>query len=463
MRNFGMKLWQQLAQHKDRVALVELDAQGQRQETTYSDWLKQLQRVCVGLMERGLEPGQRVGFSAQNCQEWLTLAMACWLVGGCVVPLMPGKERRETLRCLARSGCDWIVVRDLEGLDHLRGQAGDLPDHLQWVVLQDGTLPQAPNISTLNKLQEEGRYRLLRGADKLLTKRIYDLSWENPTLILFDPERYDDPHGAYYTGAKLAQQIDHLLGDLMWEDARLAVLVSYGWLHGMLLSIAALMGGHTVLGAPQMGQLMANIAALDPTHLISAPSFLEGQAKRWRQRLEQAPEFLRKMVDGEERQGFTFSRTLASFSERAAQKALYEPIRQDLGAHLKAIYVIDGKLQDEAYEILESIKVSPLGIFGLPECGISHIERQGAQQHGSVGRPVQGYACKIDRAKEGEPGPIMVRSEELFVEYWDKKGPRTITEGWLETGIHGAIRGGYLYLQPEPSPEAATATATSEG
>lgn len=449
MRNFGMKLWQQLAQHKDQIALVELDAQGQRHELSYSEWLKQVQRVSVGLLELGLEPGQRVGMVAQNCQEWWTLAISAWVIGACMVPLVPGRERKETLRCLARSGTDWIVVRDLEGLDHLRGQAGDLPDHLQWVVLQDGQVPQAANIHSLSKLQESGRYRLLRGADKTWTKRIYDLSWEAPALILFEPELSDDPHGAFFTARALSQQLDQLGGDLMWEHARFASVVSYGWFHALYLGLATLLGGHTLLGAPQLGVMLSKLEQLGPTHLLSAPSFLEGQAKRWQKRLEQAPELLKRIVDPEEeaKQGFSFTKALASFSERAAQRALYEPIRQDLGDKLKVIYVIDGELPQEVQQILEAIRVDALGVFGLPECGLSHMERPGAAKRGSVGRPIQGYACKIERAKEGEPGEIFLRSEVLLSGYWDKKGPRQLQEGWLMTGQRGAIREGYLYLE----------------
>src|SRR5690606_20892561 len=115
------------------------------------------------LMSRGLEPGVRVGIVAPNSAAWLTMAVSVWLAGGCVVPLMPGRERRPTLKCLARSGCDWIVARDLHAIDALRGQAGDLPEHLRWVALEDGPLPPSEQLMTLKQLDELGRHRLLRG------------------------------------------------------------------------------------------------------------------------------------------------------------------------------------------------------------------------------------------------------------------------------------------------------------
>ncbi|HSN84065.1 MAG TPA: AMP-binding protein, partial [Polyangiales bacterium] len=87
-----------------------------------------------------------------------------------------------------------------------------------------------------------------------------------------------------------------------------------------------------------------------------------------------------------------------------------------------------------------------LGIWGLPECGVSHLERLGARERGSVGRPVQGYVCKIADAKGEEPGEILIRSDVLFEGYWDETGPREIVDGYLRTGVEGRVESGFLFL-----------------
>ncbi len=452
MRNLPMKLWQQLATYRERPALWSLDAAHKPIALSHHDWIRQLQRVAAGLMSRGLEPGVRVGLVAPNSAAWLTLAVSVWLAGGCVVPLMPGRERRPTLRALARSGCDWIVARDLHAIDALRGQAGDLPEQLRWVALEDGPLPPSEQLMTLKQLDELGRHRLLRGDDKLLNRRIFDTALTQPSLILFDPDEREDPHGAFYTGEALGRMLDHLAGDALWpDDARLASLVSYGDGRAFLMSIAALFSGHALAHGDTIAALRQQLQALSPTHLMVAPEFLCGRASAWQQRVEQAPELLRKLAEPEARSSLT--RALANLGASAAKRAMYEPIRQELGDALRVIYALDGHAPSPAPELLDAMGVALLGVFGLPECGISHMARQGASRPGAVGRPVQGYACKIDAAKAQEPGEILIRSEELFSGYWDQRGPRTVEAGWLRTGVRGHMEEGFLWLEPAADDE----------
>ena len=83
---------------------------------------------------------------------------------------------------------------------------------------------------------------------------------------------------------------------------------------------------------------------------------------------------------------------------------------------------------------------------GLPESGISHLERPGSRERRSVGRPVQGYVCKLADAKTGATGEVLVRSDVLFDGYWDGTGPRAVEDGYLRTGIEGRIESGFLFL-----------------
>ena len=454
MRNFAIHLWRTLAGHDDAVALRTPGDPGDPvQELTFKAWSRQIHRLAVGLMEKGLKPGDCVGMVAQNCTDWITFAAAVWVAGGCVVPLVPGRERRETLRCLARSGCDWIVVRDRDGLDHIRGQAANLPEHLQWVLLDATGAPSAPNVHTLTAIGEAGHYRERRGGEKELAKRMFEQPLEQPVLVLFAPEPGDDPHGAFFTGPQAMGLLQGLSEDLLLEPGdRLAVILSQGWLHAFLMTFATLMAGASVASAPSLGTLIKQLHALSPTHLLTGPAFLQAQATRWQQRLEKAPEFLKKMTqEPAEASIFSLSRTLGALGAGAAERVLGEPIRKDLGDSLRAIFVVEGHLSDEVHQVLGRMDISLLGLHGYPECGITHMERAGAARRNSVGRPLQGVACKIQGAKTSEPGEILIKSSSLFQGYWDEQGPRQLVQGWLHTGERGHIEEGFLFLEREAS------------
>ena len=453
MRNFAMHFWRTLAGFGDATALVVPSEEEQGGVTTisFSEWVRRVHRVAVGLMEKGVEPGARIGLITQNCTDLLTFAAGAWVVGACLVPLVPGRERRELLRCLARSGTEWIVVRDRDGLDQIRGQAANLPEHLQWVLLDGDKAPTAQNIHTLDAILEAGHYRERRGGEKQLAKRMFEQPLEQPTTIFFAPEPGDDPHGAFFDGERTARLIENLGQDLLLDDgdgeARVATILSYGWFHAFLVSMATLFQGKAVIAADSLGDVIANLGKLEPTHLLTGPAFLEGQARKWQARIEAAPEFLKQMTEEpSQKSRFSLGRALGVFGERAADKVLAEPIRQDLGTSLRAIYVVEGRLPDEVHGVLARARIQLLGLHGYPECGISHLERIGAQRRNSVGRPLQGVACKIEDAKGDEAGQILIRSESMARGYWDEEGPRTVQQGWLHTGDIGYIEDGFLFI-----------------
>lgn len=447
-----MHFWRALTSHKDATAFVTLDEEQKLHELSFGEWSRQIHRVAVGLMEKGLEPGTRIGFVASNSTDWLTLCAASWIVGACVVPLIPGRERRETLRCLARSGAEWIVVTDAAALDHVRGQADQLPAHLRWVVIDARNLPTSEAVMSLDDLIQAGKYREHRGGDKLLGKRMFGLTEQDPTLVLFDPLERDDPHGAFFDGPRAVRMIEDLGGDLRFgDDERVAIILSYGWFHAFAFAWATLLAGRAVVSAPSLRDVLDHMPTLAASRMLTGPAFLQGQAKKWRSRVEQAPELLKQIsgeAPGREDAGaFSFSGALSALGEKAALRALYDPIRAELGAQMGSIYAVGGRLPGEAYDIFEKIGVDVLGVHGYPECGVTHLERAGAAKRDSVGRPIQGVACKIDGAREDGSGQILVRADAMFCGYWDETGPRHVAEGWLHTGERGAVRDGFLFIE----------------
>jgi len=456
MRNFPTHFWTRFTvEFKERDAFQSVDLSGKHPQvasTTYWEWTRRVQRLAVGLIDADFESGTRVGIVSRNCQEWVDLAFAVLLAGGCVVPLPADRDRRETLRCLARSGADWIVAYDETSLGELKGQGANLPEHLVWVSLKDLKANRQDKTLDLKTLHERGRYRTQRGALDELAKRTYHLSPDAPALILFPFEHTDDPHGATFSGGKLAVMLEYLGGDLHLEDGDVfAVLIGFSWFYGILLLMAAMLQGRTLAMSDGLGQLESDLPIFQPSVLASGPATIEGQLKTWQEHLEKAPNFLK------DEQPFGFARALATIGDRAARKVLYEPVRAYFGGKLKRIVLATGKnfrpLPEEVLDILEQSEIKVCGMFGIAETGITHIERPEARRRHSVGRPVQGYVCKIDGAKDDEVGPVFVKSDVAFVGYWDKKGPLEPDEfGFLDTGAQGKITNGYLFLQPSETP-----------
>ncbi len=445
MKNFSTHFWTRFTGDtlKKRIAFVEPSDEGV-EVTTFWEWTRRIQKLAIALLEEGFEPGTRMGLIARTSRDWYDLAFATWMAGGCVVPLVPGRTRAETLRCLARSGTEWIAVDHESALVELRGQGGKLPDHLKWISLDPLSSKHRDNVFDLDALDEVGRYRAQRGAVKELAKVAFEIEPSSAALILFDPESSDDPHGAFYSSGRLAVMLEYLGGDLFADEAEetLAVLLNNGWFHAFLVSVATLLRGQRLAVADGLRELSEQLDRLSPTTLLCGPAFIEAHTAEWRERIEHAPDFLT-----EEDGNFGFKNALSRIGEKAAQRVLYDPIRSDMGGALERIYLVGGRAPEEVLDILENARMPALGLWGLPEAGVSHVERPGARRRGSVGRPIEGYVCKIDGAKAEASGEILLRSDTLFEGYWDERGPREIVDGYLHSGIEGHLKSGFLFVE----------------
>jgi long-chain acyl-CoA synthetase len=447
MHNFPTHFWRKFQDYKEACAIATVDERGKVVEETYWEWTRRIQRLAIALMDAGFEPGTRMGMLAPSGRDWLDLAFATWLVGGCLVPIRPDRQRGTTLKALARTGTEWIVVRDADEWEYLRGKNGKIPDHLHWIAFKDSPdWPSNRRFFTLDGLDQRGRSLAVRGRVDDLARVIYGVDPKQPTLILFSANLEDDPHGAYFAGDKVGEMLD-LLGDdlLLEDDARLATTLEYGVFPSWLLTAATLLEGKQIATAPSPTVLRANLNKLVPTRLVCGPDFLDDRARRLRDELEESTEAL-QADGGASNTGL--GSMLGRVGKEAARRLFYDPLGRQFGGKLESIYLVGGSLDDDVTEVIDRTDLTLLGMFATPESGICHIERPGARRRGSVGRPVQGYACKIGGAKRGQPGEILIRANTLFDGYWDDHGPRERDEsGWIHTGVRGHIESGYLFLE----------------
>ncbi|AWV90961.1 AMP-binding protein [Bradymonas sediminis] len=452
MHNFPTYFWRKFQDTKDKTALRTVDTKGKVAEETYWEWTRRVQRLAIALLEAGLQPGERIAMTASGGRDWLDLAFASWLIGGCVVVVPTNRPRLQVLRALARTGSSWVVVRDVEQKKFLRGKKEDkFPPGLRWVAFDKPTSAvKSEAVFFLEDLDREGRSLAVRGWVDKLARVIYQVSPEQPSLILFDTDLGEDPHGSHYSGAKVKEILEMLGEDLQLSDTScLLATLDYGHFPNWLLSAATLLHGGTLATAKTVEEVASNLHTLNPTHLISDARFLERRAMRLRADLETSTAGLQS-DGGEGNSGgyFGITKMLGQVGKEAARKLFFDPLSREFGARIEAVYVLGAAPSQELRELLEGSDIQLLGLFARPECGISHLERLSARRPGSRGRPVQSYACKIDGARREGSGEVLVRSHLMFDGYWDDKGPREVdANGWLHTGATGSLQSGYLYIK----------------
>ena len=97
----------ELARFGDREALVDIPA-GRR--WTYRELAADVDAVALGLLDRGVVKGERVGIWAPNCAEWIMVQYAAAKIGAILVNINPAYGLRELEYVLRQSGIRTLVA-----------------------------------------------------------------------------------------------------------------------------------------------------------------------------------------------------------------------------------------------------------------------------------------------------------------------------------------------------------------
>jgi long-chain acyl-CoA synthetase len=121
------------AHNPSRIALV-VPSRGE--SYTFPDLRDQVSRVGNGLLDLGIEPGERVCIYLESSPEYLITYLALWRIGAVAVPTNRVYREAEVLYALRDAGAA-AVVTDVEGAA-LVGRIRDQAPALRQVIAVDG-------------------------------------------------------------------------------------------------------------------------------------------------------------------------------------------------------------------------------------------------------------------------------------------------------------------------------------
>jgi len=140
--------------HGDQDFVVQGD-----RRLTFAEHNRAARSVAHGLVERGVEPGDRVTILSANNPEWIISFWACALAGAVAVPMNAWWKASEIEFGLTDSGTRMLIcdARRWEVVEHLRPALPDLThvfvigeddpaDAEPWTVLDDGGTHAGPEV-----------------------------------------------------------------------------------------------------------------------------------------------------------------------------------------------------------------------------------------------------------------------------------------------------------------------------
>jgi long-chain acyl-CoA synthetase len=112
--------------HPDGVALRQkLD--GVWQPVTWAQYADRSRWFGLGLLQLGMQPGQKVAVLSENCEEWVFAQLGTAMVGGITAGVYPTSPAHEVEYLLALAEAPVIVCEDQEQLDKVLEVRARLP------------------------------------------------------------------------------------------------------------------------------------------------------------------------------------------------------------------------------------------------------------------------------------------------------------------------------------------------
>ncbi len=123
-------------------------------DVTYAELGEIVREIALGLIDLGIQPGERVCILAGTRPEWTYADLAITAVGAVVVPIYQTNSPEECHWVISDSGACAIVCENAEQLAKVAAVRDRLPE-LRTVIVID---PDGPSEAiTLEQVRERGR------------------------------------------------------------------------------------------------------------------------------------------------------------------------------------------------------------------------------------------------------------------------------------------------------------------
>ena len=396
----NLAIWLQRAavRHAQRPALLH----GNERCGDYTHFYAQTQALAAALLERGIQPDDRIGIFARNHPNVLVAYYAVWLIGAVIVPINNKLHRKEAAWILENSGACLVLASTARGAD--LAEACPLP----WLDLEGEAFAKlcqpGPTCDPIDRSED-------------------DLAW-----LFYTSGTTGRPKGVRITHGMIAATSLAYLADVdtvLPDDAALyAAPISHG--AGLYAPI------HVLMGAAHMVPLSGG---------FDADEVLALSAEQKSTSMFMAPTMVRRLLDRARATG-------------------------QRGTGIRTIIYGGGPMYvSDIVEAVDWFGPRFVQIYGQGECpmAISSLTREQVADRahpdwearlGSVGQAQSVVEIRIDDgtgqpAPHGATGEILVRGAPVMPGYWQNAAATrdALREGWLHTGDLGRMDAeGFLTL-----------------
>jgi long-chain acyl-CoA synthetase len=446
-----------VAEFGERSA-VRYKREGAWHDVSYAQLGEIVQEIALGLIDLGIEAGERICILANTRPEWSYADLAATAIGAVVVPIYQTNSPEECHWVIADSGACAIVCEDASQLAKIAAVRDRLPD-LRTVVVIDPVATDAGGAGAatasaiaLAEVRERGRTH----SPEELERRRAAVRPEDPYTFIYTSGTTGPPKGCVLGHANYVAMMDMIreVGHIETDEV-IYLYLPLAHSYALLIQLAVFeLGGTLAYFGGDTKQIVAELGEVKPTYLPSVPRIFEkvyalaqgaiqAQGPEEQERAHAAVALGVRVRDMIVR-GEPVPPALQGPFEEAEEK-LFKNVRAIFGGHVRRATSGAAPIAREILEFFWAAGVPVLEGYGMTETAtaatISTIEDH---KFGTVGRPLPGVQLKI--APDGE---ILIKGPNIFEGYHNNADASfgAVEDGWLHTGDLGSIDAdGYLSI-----------------
>ena len=421
---------------------------GEWREMSYAEMGEAIDEIALGLVDLGIEVGDRVCILAETRLEWTLASLGASAAGAVAVPVYPTNAPSECKWVAGNSGARAIFCENEGQLAKIEEVRDELPDLEHVIGIDEGG-----GELSLDELRARGRERD-RGE---LAPRQEQVSPEDPYTIVYTSGTTGAPKGVVLTHANamaVCQMVEELEfvepGDVSYLYLPLAHVFA------LITMLATVDEGTTLIYfGGNTREILAEIIETKPTYVpVGAADLREALRGGDEDGRERHP---RRSRSGSARRSSSASRCARAASAATtvpaelaeqfeqADEEIFQRVRGLFGGQVRQAVSGAAPIAPEILEFFYAAGVPVLEGWGMTETtGVGTVGTLDHFKFGTVGRALPGVELKI-----AEDGEILCRGPHIFREYWrnPEATEETMSDGWLRTGDLGELDDeGYLKI-----------------
>jgi long-chain acyl-CoA synthetase len=413
-------------------------------DVSYAELGEIVSEVGRGLIDLGIQPGDRVAILCTTRPEWTYASFGITSAGAVAVPIYPTNSPEECQWVAGNSEAHAIVCENAEQVAKIRAVQGDLPA-LETIIVVDPAGDVGDAIA-LDEIRERGRTR--DAAE--LSERAHAVTRDQPYTIIYTSGTTGPPKGCVLSHGNYRDVVTMVEKDAVVEAGDVAYLfLPLAHSFALLIQLTILDLGATLAyfgGDPK--QIIPELSEVKPTYLPSVPRIFEklytlvtahGDAEQIKAATQVGLKVRQLQAAGQE-----VPQELQAHYD-AAEEKLFKNVRAAFGGNLRQATSGAAPIAQEILEFFFACGVPVLEGFGMTETATaSTVSTLDHYRFGSVGRALPGVEIRI-----ADDGEVLLRGPNIFQGYYknDDATADTLVDGWLHTGDVGRLDDdGYLYI-----------------